>query len=188
MAFGKPIFGKHDLPSPLKVNPKRKRSTRAKVTSGQASMFDKYGHEPLQVEELMTTIDLAKSRFSLGGMTFEFDPAPRDAALAMRITVAGLKDTYLAYGSWHRLKPPQKIESWISPCHWYVVSMRPKQDNGVIRASFCKDTKTLTISLPHSTSWKGSGLLWLATYTYCCQRHSKAPRPWLPRTCDCAVD
>lgn len=188
MDFGKPIFSKRDMPSPIKAKPKRKRSARAKVTSGQASMFDNYGHEPLRVEELMTTIDLAKSQFSLGGMMFEFDPAPREPALAMRMTVAGLKETYLAYGSWHRSKPPLEIESWSFPCNWFVVAMRPKRDDGVIRASFCKDTKSLAISLPHSTSWKGAGLLWLASYTYCCQRHSKNPRPWMPRTCDCAVD
>lgn len=186
MDFGKPILSNRAVPGRPKA--KRKRSTRADVANGQASMFDKYGHEPLRVENLMTTVDVEKSRFALDGMIFEFAPAPNDPALAMRMTVFGLKHTYLVYESWRRQKPPQTIESYISPCHWFVVSMRAKQDDGIIRASFCSLTATLTISLPHSTRWKWSGLLWFASYTYCCARHREEPRPWLQRTCDCVVD
>lgn len=176
------------MPPPSKVKVKRKKPIRKNTMSGQELMFDSYGHVPLRVEKLMSTLDLTKTRFALGDMKFEFHPLPKNPVLAMTMTIKGLVETYLAYGSWHYSKPSIEIESWFFPCRAFLVSKRAKRDDGTIHASFSMDSKVLAISLPHQTVWPKAGLQWLATYTRCCLPHTKAPCPWMGKSCNCEVD
>lgn len=176
------------MPPRSNVKVKCKKPMRTNTMSEQELMFDSYGHAPLRVKEVMTTVDLTKARFALSDMKFEFHPFPKDPVLAMTMTIAGLVETYLAYGSWHYSKPSIEIESWGLPCNAFLISTRTKKDDETIQASFCMDSKILEISLPHRTVWPKAGLHWLATYKRCCLRHSKTPCPWMGKSCNCEVD
>ena len=176
------------MPPDVNGKVKRKKPIKANAMSGQELLFDSYGHAPLRVAKAMTAADLSMTRFAFSNMQFKFHPTPRDSALALTMTIEGLVATYLAYDSWHYLEPSIEIESWGLPCNAFVVSTRPTRDNGTVYATFCNDAKILAISLPHRTSWHKAGLNWLATYKYCCLRHSKNPQPWMGRICNCAVD
>ena len=164
---------------------KRNKITEKNAMAGQEVLFDLYGYPPLRVEEMMTASDPSYSRFALGGMKFQFHPKPQDSALAMAMTIAGLVEVYLVYNHWHYTNPSIEIESWGLPCNAFVVSARKQRDDGKVYASFCAKSKILEISLPHRTMWHKAGLRWLATYKYCCVRHSKNPQPWMGKACNC---
>jgi hypothetical protein len=173
-----------------KLKLRTKTSQRVNTPGGKNSahllLLDAYGHPPYTFKKDVIVVNENLGRFILGEkMKIELRPPPNEPEKAIQMVIGGLIAASASYNAWRKSWPTIGLDSWVSPCAWVIVSARPQSDNEVIYATWSPETRTLTISLPHTTMWRKSGLLWLGTQERCCVKNERNPTPWVGKSCQC---
>lgn len=154
--------------------------------STQQLLLDASGHPPFSFKEDVIVVNEHLGRFILGEkMKIELCPSPNDPEKAIQMVIGGLVAASISYRAWRKSWPTIGLDSWVAPCAWFIVSARAQQDSGVIYATWSLETRRLTISVPHTTMWRKSGLAWLGTHERCCVRNERNPTPWSGKPCGC---
>lgn len=170
----------------LRSTRSQKLNRRGSIDTSQKVLIDAFGFPPFSFEDDVVVVNEELGRFILGKkIKIELRPVPNKQEIAIRMVIEGLIAASKSYRTWRASWPTIGLDSWTSPCTWFVVSARSQQDNGAVIATWSQENRTLGISLPHTTMWIGHGLAWLATYDRCCAKNEQNPTPWMGKSCGC---
>ncbi|KAB8050754.1 hypothetical protein GCN74_26780 [Janthinobacterium sp. FT14W] len=160
------------------------RAAKAK----QKMLFNNHGDTYFDFQR--DAVILASELVKVGQITLEVPSSLGDIAHGTKVLLRTLEEFQKHKRSWKYemsgVIQPITFETWDVPrC---TLSSRKSREDEVVRAEYFETTKSLTLLLPSSTTWRKNGLLWLASYETCCQRSRENPMKWRGNLCSCVVE